>query len=262
MVENYFHGYWQELGLSRGEFLELGRLNGPDGPQWNMTALAMRFADYRNGVSRLHGEVTRRMWHVLWPDKPEEDVPITHITNGVHLPSWIPGPLNRLFRKYLGRDWLERYDEPDLWERLDDIPDEELWALHEDQKRKMMAFIRERARQRRISGEMDPDQVLIAGAFLDPEALTIGFSRRFATYKRANLLFHDPERLKRILHNPYRPVQFIFAGKAIPLMMPVNISCSRSILSLRTRKSADGLPSLKTTICMWPAIWCRAWTSG
>ncbi len=216
MVEKYFHGYWQELGLSREEFLELGRLNGPGGPQFNMTALALRFADYRNAVSRLHGEVTRRMWHVLWPDQPEEAVPIIHITNGVHLPSWIPGPLNRLFRKYLGHDWLERYDDPDLWERLDEIPDEELWALHEDQKRKMMAFIRERARQRRISGEMDPDQVLVAGAFLDPEALTIGFARRFATYKRATLLFQDPERLKRILHNPYRPVQFIFAGKAHP----------------------------------------------
>ncbi len=216
MVESHFQGYWEELGLSREEFLELGRINGLSGPEYNMTALALRFAEHRNGVSRLHGEVTRRMWHVLWPDQPEEAVPIIHITNGVHLPSWIPGPLNRLFRKYLGHDWLERHDDPDLWERLDEIPDEELWALHEEQKRKMMAFIRERARQRRISGEMDPDQVIVAGAFLDPEALTIGFARRFATYKRANLLFRDPERLKRILHNPYRPVQFIFAGKAHP----------------------------------------------
>lgn len=216
MVEKYFHEYREQLGLSREEFLELGRVNGLTGPEFNMTALALRYAEHRNSVSRLHGEVTRRMWHVLWPDRPEEEVPIIHITNGVHLPSWIPGPLNRLFRKHLGRDWLERYDDPDLWERLDDIPDEELWNFHEDQKRKMMAFIRERARQRRISGEMDPDQVLVAGAFLDPEALTIGFARRFATYKRATLLFQDPDRLKRILHNPYRPVQFIFAGKAHP----------------------------------------------
>ncbi|MCS7282541.1 MAG: alpha-glucan family phosphorylase [Anaerolineae bacterium] len=216
MVENYFRGYWEELGLSREEFLDLGRMNGLNGPEYNMTALALRFSGYRNGVSRLHGEITRRMWHVLWPDRSVEEVPVIHITNGVHLPSWVPGPLNRLFRKYLGHDWLERHDDPNLWERLDDIPDEELWAFHEDQKRKMMAFIRERARQRRISGEMDPDQVIVAGAFLDPEALTIGFARRFATYKRANLLFQDPERLKRILHNPYRPVQFIFAGKAHP----------------------------------------------
>ncbi|HIE39740.1 MAG TPA: alpha-glucan family phosphorylase [Anaerolineales bacterium] len=212
MVEKHFQGYWEELGLTREAFLELGRLGG----DFNMTALALRFSDYRNGVSRLHGEVSRRMWQTLWPDRPEAEVPIVHITNGVHLPSWISGPLGRLFRKYLGHDWQERHDDPDLWERLDDVPDEELWALHEDQKRKMMAFIRERARRRRISGEMDPDQVLAAGAFLDPEALTIGFARRFATYKRATLLFHDLERLKRIVHDLYRPVQFIFAGKAHP----------------------------------------------
>lgn len=216
MVEKHFQGYWAELGLSREAFLQLGCVDGPSGPEFNMTALALRFADHRNGVSQLHGQVSRRMWRVLWPGLPEEEVPITHITNGVHLASWIPGPLNRLFRKHLGHDWLERHDDPDLWERLDEIPDEELWAFHEDQKRKMMAFIRERARERRISGAMDPDQVLVAGAFLDPEALTIGFARRFATYKRATLLFRDPERLKRIIHDLYRPVQVVFAGKAHP----------------------------------------------
>jgi len=216
MVEKHFAGYWEQLGLTRERFLDLGRLDGPDGPRFNMTALALRLSGHRNGVSRLHGEVSRRMWQVLWPDRPVEEVPIAHITNGVHLPSWVSGPLDRLFRKYLGHDWQERHDDPDLWERLDEIPDEELWALHEAQKRKMMAFIRERARRRWISGEMDPDQVLAAGAFLDPEALTIGFARRFAAYKRATLVFHDLERLKRILHDLYRPVQFIFAGKAHP----------------------------------------------
>ncbi len=216
MVEKHFQNYWEELGLSREAFLQMGQIEGAGGPEFNMTVLALRFSNYRNGVSQLHGEVSRRMWHVLWPDRPEEEVPISHITNGVHLPSWISGPLDRLFRKYLGHDWQERHDDPDLWERLEDVPDAELWALHEDQKRKMMAFIRERARQRRITGQMDPDQVLAAGAFLDPEALTIGFARRFATYKRATLLFHDLERLKRIIHDLYRPVQFIFAGKAHP----------------------------------------------
>ncbi|HEC34374.1 MAG TPA: alpha-glucan family phosphorylase [Chloroflexi bacterium] len=216
LVEKHFWNYWEELGLTREEFMELGRLDGSGGPEFNMTALALRFSNYRNGVSRLHGAISRRMWQVLWPDRPVEEIPIIHITNGVHLPSWVSGPLNRLFRKYLGHDWQERHDDADLWERLDDVPDEELWALHEDQKRKMMAFIRERARRRRISGEMDPDQVLAAGTFLDPEALTIGFARRFATYKRATLLFHDLERLKRIVHDLYRPVQVIFAGKAHP----------------------------------------------
>ncbi len=216
LVEKYFMSYWDSLGLTREQFLQLGQFDGPAGPEFNMTALALRFADYRNGVSRLHGQVSRRMWHVLWPDRPEEQVPITHITNGVHLPSWVYGPLGRLFDQYLGPDWRERHDDPTLWERLDALPDGELWAVHQDQKRKMMGFIRERARRRRISGEMDPDQVLAAGAFLDPEALTIGFARRFALYKRATLLFHDLERLKRIVHDLHRPVQFIFAGKAHP----------------------------------------------
>jgi len=216
MIEKYFQGYWDELGLTREEFMELGRLDGDGGPHFNMTALALRFSGYRNGVSRLHGSIARRMWQSLWPDTPPEMLPISHVTNGVHLPSWVCGPLDRLFRKYLGRDWRENHDNPDLWERLDDVPDEELWALHKEQKRKMMAFIRERARRRRISGEMDPDQVLAAGAFLDPEALTIGFARRFATYKRATLIFRDLERLKRVVHNLYRPVQLIFAGKAHP----------------------------------------------
>ncbi len=216
MVEKYFGHYWESLGLTREQFLGLGQFEGPWGPEFNMTALALRFSRYRNGVSRLHGEVSRRMWHVLWPDRPEEEVPITHVTNGVHLPSWLYGSLGRLFEKHLGHNWWERHDDLDLWERLDEVPDEELWAIHQDQKRKMMGFIRERARRRRISGQMDPDQVLAAGALLDPEALTIGFARRFAIYKRATLLFHDLERLKRIIHDPYRPVQFIFAGKAHP----------------------------------------------
>jgi len=214
MVEKYFNHYWDSLGLTREAFMELGRVPGE--ANFNMTALALRFADYRNAVSQRHGEVSRRMWQVLWPDQPVEEVPIAHVTNGVHLPSWIYGPLSDLFDRYLAPDWRERHDDPLIWKRLDDIPAAELWAVHQEQKRKMMSFIRERARRRRIAGEMDPDQVLAAGAFLDPEALTIGFARRFATYKRATLLFRDVERLKRIIHDLHQPVQFIFAGKAHP----------------------------------------------
>jgi starch phosphorylase len=216
VVEKYFHDYWEQLGLKREEFLELGRVEGPWGVEFNMTTLALRMSNHRNAVSKLHGEVSRRMWHVLWPERPVEEVPIDAVTNGVHLPSWVYGPLGRLFARYLGHAWRDRHDDPELWDRLYEVPDEELWTVHVDQKRKMMGFIRERARRRHISGQMDPDQVLAAGAFLDPEALTIGFARRFATYKRATLLFHDVERLKRIIHDPYRPVQFIFAGKAHP----------------------------------------------
>jgi starch phosphorylase len=216
MMEKYFSHYWDSLGIAREQFLELGRLDGPGESEFNMTALALRSCDYRNGVSRLHGKVTRRMWNVLWPDLSEDEVPIAHVTNGVHLPSWIPGPLDQLLRKHLGRDWADHHDSRDVWERLTEIPDEELWALRQDQKRKLMGFIRERARRRHMGWQADPEQALVAGAFLDPEALTIGFARRFATYKRAGLIFADLERLKRIIHDLYRPVQFIFAGKTHP----------------------------------------------
>ena len=156
------------------------------------------------------------MWQSVWPELPENEVPITNITNGVHLPTWMAGSMGRLLAKHLGTDWLEHHDDPALWARVADIPDVELWEARQHLKRKLTGFIRERARRRHIDGEMDPEQVLTAGTFLDPEALTIGFARRFATYKRATLLFRDMERLKALLHDRYRPVQFVFAGKAHP----------------------------------------------
>jgi starch phosphorylase len=215
LVEKYFHNYWPRLGLSREEFLTLG--HHQDGRQgFNMTALALRMCGRRNGVSRLHGEVSRRMWQCLWPDKELDEVPIDYVTNGIHVPAWIGGAMYRLYRKRLSPDWMDTHDVPALWERILDVPDRELWDAHVHLKGKLVSFMRERSRRRRIEGAMTPDQVLCSGTFLDPGALTIGFARRFATYKRATLLFHDLERLKRLLHDRYRPVQFIFSGKAHP----------------------------------------------
>ena len=215
LVDKYFHGYWPQLGLSREEFLRLG--HHQDGRQgFNMTALAMRMCGRRNAVSELHGEVSRQMWTSLWPDREEEDVPIDFVTNGIHVPSWIGGAMYRLYRKHLGPDWIEKHDTPALWERILDVPNEELWKAHVHLKGKLMTFMRERSRRRRIEGGLTPEQVLCSGTFLDPDALTIGFARRFAAYKRATLLFHDLERLQRLLHDRYRPVQFIFSGKAHP----------------------------------------------
>jgi glycogen phosphorylase len=216
LMEKYFHNYWPSLSLSREQFLGLGRHEEGQRSGFNMTALALRMCNRRNSVSKLHGEVSRRMWHSFWPDKEEEDVPITHITNGIHVPAWVGGAMNRIYRKYLGPDWIERHDEPALWERILEVPDEELWEAHIHLKNKLMALMRERARRRRIKGLITPEQVLCAGTLLDPDALVIGFARRFATYKRATLIFRDLERLKRLLHDRYRPVQFIFAGKAHP----------------------------------------------
>ena len=216
MVEQYFSGYWHELGLTRDEFLDLGRHEEEWGTSFNMTVLALKMSGLANGVSKLHGEISRKMWQSVWPERPEADVPITHVTNGIHVPTWLPMEMHQLFRRYLGPDWVEKHDDPAIWERLNDVPDDELWALHMSLKRKMVGYFQELARRRWIDGTNDPTQVMTSGTFLDPEALTIGFARRFATYKRAMLVFRDVERLERIALDIHRPVQFVFAGKAHP----------------------------------------------
>lgn len=216
LMENYFAGFWDELGISREKFLDLGRHQEEWGTSFNMTVLALRMAGQANGVSQLHGQISRQMWRNVWPDRQADDVPITHITNGVHVPTWCPQEWHDLFGKYLGPDWVDLQDDPALWERIMDIPDNELWDVHVTLKRKMISFLRERARRGWVSGKNDPTQVLTAGTLLDPEALTIGFARRFATYKRATLLFRDLPRLKGIIMDQHRPVQIVMAGKAHP----------------------------------------------
>jgi starch phosphorylase len=212
LMDEYFGRFWQGMGISHERFLGMGEYQG----RFNMTVLALRLAGRTNGVSQLHGEVSRRMWQPVWPDRPVEGVPIGAITNGAHVPSWISTTLKDLFAEYLGQDWAQRQDNPALWEQLDGIPDEVLWAAHQHLKGKLLGFVDARTRQRWRGGEMAASQVLASGTLLDPEALTIGFARRFATYKRATLIFRDVQRLKRILHAERRPVQLVFAGKAHP----------------------------------------------
>jgi len=216
LMDQYFQGLWPRLGLSRDEFLALGRANDGHAGGFNMTALALRLSRRSNAVSRLHGEVSRRMWRVLWPDKPEEKVPLGHVTNGVHVASWVGSVLHTLYRKHLAPDWIERHDQPTLWEKVDEIPDAELWAAHRALKRKMLSVIRERARVQRIERSASSEQLLASGILLDPEALVVGFARRFATYKRATLILRDLERLARLLHDKDQPIQVVFAGKAHP----------------------------------------------
>ncbi|MBI3301319.1 MAG: alpha-glucan family phosphorylase [Deltaproteobacteria bacterium] len=220
LVEKYLHGYWNQIGLDRERFLALGYHREPWGEMFHMTVLALHLAGWRNGVSKTHGEVSRRMWQSLWPDTPVEQVPISAVTNGVHTPTWIAQELDQLYGKYLGPDWVKHHDNPALWQRVYDIPDEELWRVRVQLKHKLMSFIRERARQLWREEHRDPVQVLASGALLDPEALTIGFARRFATYKRATLLLQDLARLQTILQDRWRPVQIVFAGKAHPADEP------------------------------------------
>jgi starch phosphorylase len=220
LIDQYFAGFWDEMGISREHFLGLGGHEEHWGMAFNMTVLALRNAGQSNGVSKLHGEVSRRMWQEVWPDKSVDEVPITSITNGIHAPTWIAREVNQLFNKYLGPDWINRQDDPTMWERLDDIPDEELWFIHQHLKGKLLGFLRGRVRRRWVDGRHDPTQILTGGTLLDPEALTIGFARRFATYKRATLIFRDLERLRHMLLDIHHPVQIIFAGKAHPADEP------------------------------------------
>jgi starch phosphorylase len=216
LMDRYFGDYARSLGISRQEFLGLGRRDPRDGGEFCMTILALRLASFRNGVSRLHGEVSRRMWQGLWPGTPLEEVPIGHVTNGVHFRSWISADMNQLYDRYLGPAWRDEPANGDIWHRAFSIPAEELWRTHERRRERLVSWARMRVRQQRIRRSAPLAEIEAADEVLDPEILTIGFARRFAAYKRATLLLRDFERFKRILLDAERPVQFIFAGKAHP----------------------------------------------
>ncbi|MBI4299896.1 MAG: alpha-glucan family phosphorylase, partial [Chloroflexi bacterium] len=213
---SYFEGELAPLGIKREQFLAMGRQGGTQDEAFNMTVLALRMAGRSNAVSELHRLVSRRMWRVLWPELPEAQIPIVHITNGIHIPTWIAPEIDQLLNKYLGQNWVERQDDQSMWNTIHDIPDEELWAVCLTMKRKLMHNILERAQERWSEGGVAPQHVLAIGALLDHDVLTVGFVRRFAQYKRPALVFYDIDRLKRIVKDRWRPVQIIFAGKSHP----------------------------------------------
>jgi starch phosphorylase len=216
LVEKHLAGCWGEIGEYRQRFLALGEYDNGYGPQFNMTALALRTASNVNGVSALHGEVTRKMWQPIWPQVPVEQVPVKSITNGVHVPTWIAASMAELLNRHFGAEWWEHQDDEAFWHRLDDISDEDLWTTRQILRAELFIFIRERLRHRWMAEKANPIQIVRGGAMLDPQALTIGYARRFTAYKRPELIFHDAERLARILTAPNRPVQIVFAGKAHP----------------------------------------------
>jgi len=210
--------YLQQLGLTQDEFLGLGKVDPSDNQErYGLTPLAIRMARSTNGVSMKHGEVSRALWQKLWPGKRLEEIPITYITNGVHAPTWISPLLRYLFEKYVGRDWHEQLRDRGRWEHsVAKIPDEELWIAHSLLKQRLIAFIRYRSVLSRKAASERADYVEAARTVFDPKALTIGFARRVAGYKRWNLILSDQERLLRLIDNENRPVQFVFAGKAHP----------------------------------------------
>ncbi len=220
LITKYFGAYVKQLGITVPQLMALGREDGLDDGretgELTMTALALRMAAHSNGVSRLHGEVSRNMWQRLWPGVPTDEVGIGHVTNGVHVRTWISHDLAELYDNYLGPGWVTEPGDLSIWERARGIPPLELWGTHERRRQRLVAFVRRRLRANLAArGAPDTD---IAGVdnLLNPQILTIGFARRFATYKRAGLLLSDPDRLKRLLCDPERPAQLIFAGKAHP----------------------------------------------
>ena len=216
LVETHLAGAWGTLGSYRDQFLALGQYDNGSGSMFNMTALALRTAGATNAVSQLHGRVTREMWGPIWPGQPEETRPVRAITNGVHVPTWLSAELMALFDEYLPSGWHDLHDDPAIWQRVLEIPDDVLWQARNALRYYLFAFIRERARQRWKEEQVSAARVVAAGTLLDPNALTLGFARRFTGYKRPELIFHNPDRLLGILNALRRPVQIVFAGKAHP----------------------------------------------
>jgi starch phosphorylase len=217
MLKNYFAGYLKEFNVPFNDFMACGRVH-PDNPQENfsMTVAAVKNSAFVNGVSTLHAEVSRSLLKDLWPSVPPEHIPLKNITNGIHIPSWISFEMSDLFERYLGGKWREKQDYQDAWDKVQNIPDPELWNVHEIRRRRLIAFTRQRLQKQLMAKGASNLLISESQEALNPVALTIGFARRFATYKRATLIFKDRERLLNILKNPERPVQIVFAGKAHP----------------------------------------------
>ncbi|HET9406110.1 MAG TPA: alpha-glucan family phosphorylase [Candidatus Sulfotelmatobacter sp.] len=221
LVEEHLGPLRESLGLTQESFMGLGRINPNDAEEtFCMTVLALRLSRRANAVSALHGEVSRAMWVGLSPGKPEDDVPIGHITNGVHVPSWLAPQMVRLYDRHLGTGWRQQSSEPRIWEGIESVDDSELWETHLNLKSRLLEFVRHRAVEQAKRRFESQETLQRLGRVLSPDALTIGFARRFATYKRANLVLRDLEQLSLMVNDPKRPVQFVFAGKAHPLDEP------------------------------------------
>ena len=216
LVETQLAGAWGDLGVHREQFFELAHYDNGDGPLFNMTALALRTAGAVNGVSQLHGEVTKQMWHPIWPGTTIDQLPVRSLTNGVHVPTWMSSGIAALLEKHLGADWLDHHDDPAFCDGVLQIPDEELWAVRQSLREFLFTFIRERVRYQWTTQAIATARIVAGGTMLDHNTLTIGFARRFTSYKRPELIFTDPDRLAAILNTPGKAVQILFAGKAHP----------------------------------------------
>lgn len=241
LIDKYFSQIWAELGMTRDQFIDLGRQAQPWGETFVMPVLALKLSERANAVSELHGQVSRKMWSFLWPNLKVENVPIGYVTNGVHTGTWLARRMGLLFSKHLGSDWVDRLDDQTMWENVVNIPDDELWEVRRHLKNKLVNFANERTRMQWRNGTLTASQVVAGGVFLEPYSLTIGFARRFATYKRANLMFRDFDRLMKMINHPHMPVQIIFAGKAHPADEPGKLIIQQVYRAVKESRSGGRL---------------------
>ncbi len=220
LVSQFFNGYWGSLGLSQQQFLDLARHDHGWGPVFSMPALALRFSSGRNGVAKLHGETSRQIWNDLWPGVPTDEVPIGHVTNGVHAPTWVAREMADLVESVLPDGWQQSLDDEQAWQKVRELDSAEFWSVRQHLKSQSVRFLRRRVLKQQTRHGVMPTSMHDTGELFNPEILTIGFARRFATYKRATLILTDLERLDRIVNNPEKPVQLVFAGKAHPADRP------------------------------------------
>ncbi len=217
LVEKYFKDFWPRLGISREEFLKLGMKPCDElEPKFNMGILALKIAGKKNGVSKLHGAVSRELFGEVWPNIAANESPITYVTNGIHTCSWLAPNLKELYNKYLMPYWQDNMYQDYVWEKIRNIPDKKLWEAHQERKEKLLELVKDNTKTRLRRAGVSYEEIKDILSKLNPNALTIGFARRFATYKRATLIFKDLERITQILNDEQRPVQLIFAGKAHP----------------------------------------------
>ncbi len=263
LIEEHLGPLRDAMGLSHEELMALGRVDPYNpGEDFCMTVVALKASRRANAVSSLHGEVSRGMWHCLWPARLEEETPIGHITNGVHILSWLAPQMHQVYDRHLGPDWPERGREPGFWELVENIDDGELWETHQALKSRLLDFVRRRAAaqaQRRGEPAETADQLRRA---LSLDALTIGFARRFATYKRASLIMDDVERLAALVNDAQMPIQFVFAGKSHPKDQPGKQVLQRIARLRATLTSLAKWCLSKTMTSTSAGTWCTASTSG
>lgn len=236
-VSHYLNGWWNQLGIGKEAFLDLAREDRDHGPVFSMSVLALKTSRYAGGVSRLHGETSRKMFQHLWPGLEPEEVPIGHVTNGVHTWTWLAPVLRDLYERYFPEGWMHHLSDPDNW-TVDELPAGELWNSRRSLREALIREVRARLREQRLRSGEPPARLRAAERALDPGTLTVVFARRFATYKRADLLFHDPERLKSIVEGPY-PIQIIYAGKAHPKDEPGKAMIQKIVRLVRELELED-----------------------